>query len=71
MILTGTLNGNISSSSFNWNRSNNLLVNLQNNLYAACFILDDSSTITHRPKDWARSSSILPHCPRLIIEYKE
>jgi hypothetical protein len=69
IILTGTLNGTISSSSFNWNRNNYVFANLQNNLNDLCFILT-SSMIYHLSKD-STTYSGSPYGIRLIIEYKE
>lgn len=70
MILTGTLNGNISSSSFKWNTISWIFVNLQNNLNNLCFVLT-SSELYHDPKDWVWHNGSIPFGTRLIIEYKE
>lgn len=69
VILTGTLNDTISSSSFNWNRINSVFANLQNNLNDLCFILT-SSKIYRLSKDSTNYSG-RPYGIRLIIEYKE
>lgn len=71
VIITGTLNGTISSSSFNWNR-NDLFAPLQNNINNECLVLDsgggkyylDKNSISH-------PGFIRPYGTRLIIEYKE
>ena len=70
VILTGTLNGTISSSSFNWNRIDSVFANLQNNLNDLCFILT-SSKLYHLSKDSTTHNNGLPYGIRLIIEYKE
>lgn len=68
VILTGTLNGNITSSSFNWNR-NDWYVNLQNNSSASCFVLGSGGGQYYLGKD--STSYFTPYGTRLIIEYKE
>ena len=70
VILTGTLNGVISSSSFNWNRIDSVFANLQNNLNDLCFILT-SSKIYHLSKDSTTHYNGSQYGIRLIIEYKE
>lgn len=68
VILTGTLNGNISSSSFKWNR-NDWYVNLQNNSSGSCFVLGSGGGQYYLDK--GSTSYITPYGTRLIIEYKE
>ena len=68
VILTGTLNGTISSSSFNWNR-NDWYVNLQNNRNNSCFVLGSGGGEYYLDKN--STSYITPYGTRLIIEYKE
>ena len=68
VILTGTLNGNISSSSFKWNR-NNWYVNLQNNSSDSCFVLGSGGGQYNLDKN--STSYLTPYGTRLIIEYKE
>ena len=68
VILTGTLNGTISSSSFNWNR-NDLYVPLQNNINNACLVLGSGGGQYYLDKN--STSYLTPYGTRLIIEYKE
>lgn len=69
VILTGTLNGTISSSSFIWNR-NDWYVNLQNNKYNTCFVLGSGGGQYYLDKN-STSYIKTPYGTRLIIEYKE
>lgn len=69
VILKGTLNGTISSSSFNWNRIDSVFANLQNNLNDLCFILT-STSLYNQDKD-STTYAGFPCGIRLIIEYKE
>ena len=68
VILTGTLNGNISSSSFNWNR-NDWYVPLQNNINNACLVLGSGGGQYYLDKN--STLYLTPYGTRLIIEYKE
>ena len=68
IILTGTLNGTISSSSFNWNR-NDWYVPLQNNINNACLVLGSGGGQYYLDKN--SISYLTPYGTRLIIEYKE
>ena len=77
VILTGTLNGTISSSSFNWNR-NDLYVPLQNNTNNACCFVRGSGEEYYSDKnrtshEWYENPFWYskPYGTRLIIEYKE
>lgn len=69
VILKGTLNGTISSSSFNWNITSSVFANLQNNSNDLCIILTSTSSYYSRKDSTTYAGS--PHGIRLIIEYKE
>ena len=68
VILTGTLNDNISSSSFNWNRST-LSVNLQNNATHFCLVFRHNGEQVYYDKDTTAGAYYFG--TRLIIEFKE
>ena len=72
VILTGTLNGTISSSSFIWNR-NDWYVNLQNNKNNECLVLLDSGGREYYLDKNSISHPYFatPYCTRLSIEFKE
>ena len=70
VIITGTLNGTISSSSFNWNR-NDWYGNLQNNKNNECLVLSSSGGLDYYSYKNSTSFIGTPYGTRLIIEYKE
>ena len=73
VIITGTLNGTISSSSFNWNRSEWYYENFQNNKNNTCFVLRGSGEGEYYLDKNSTSHPVnhLPYGTRLIIEFKE
>lgn len=70
VILTGTLNDTISSSSFNWN-INNLDIYFQNNINNACFALGNSGGSEFYTYKNVTVTQYAPYGTRLIIEFKE
>ena len=69
VIITGTLNGTISNSSFNWN-INGYYTPLQNNINNTCLVLGSGGGQYYLDKNDISYAGI-PYGTRLIIEYKE